>query len=438
MKNKTRGVLEVVDILGVIASGFATVHDLESLAEQVQMALSSLIEFEYGGIFIWDHDEERLRLLYAHGFSEEERVEAERTAWDRHPGAVFRTQSPLHVPDTAVDGRTQSSARSFHVRSRLFMPVVHEGVSLGVLGLASEQPNRFSEEHMAILGFTCRLTGALYSQLLARWEQQRVRVELGKLERLRKLNAELEIARDQALAATQAKSSFLASMSHELRTPLNAILGYAELADEELGLPDADTSADLRRIHGAASQLLQLINEVLDLAKVEAGQMTLHIEDVDLAELLSDVENVLRPLLDGNRNTLTITAPEHLETLRTDGAALRRVLINLLSNAIKFTEDGDVRLEVRAHGEGRERSLELRVEDTGIGMSEEELVRVFEAFVQANGSTSREYGGTGLGLTITQHLIDLMGGTIRATSTPGVGTTFIAMVPMFLDRGTPI
>jgi len=246
--------------------------------------------------------------------------------------------------------------------------------------------------------------------------------------RERELICKLADARDRAIAATEAKDHFLATMSHELRTPLNAIIGYSEMLEED-ALDDGDEAAlrDLRRISSSGKHLLALINDVLDLTKIEAGKVVLMRERYRVAEVLGEVEAIIVPLVERNHNTLEVDIKGELGELVGDCAKLRQILLNLLGNACKFTERGTITL--RGSVEAEHDLVLIEVADSGIGMSEEEVVRVFEPFVQAADSTARRYGGTGLGLTISANYAALMGGSIQVASTPGIGTTFTLTLP---------
>ena len=260
---------------------------------------------------------------------------------------------------------------------------------------------------------------------------QRVKVgnrdELGALaanvnrtsEQLGNLYSQLEMASEH-------KSAFLASMSHELRTPLNAIIGYSEMLYETAQDEGQDEFLpDLAKIRDAGRHLLGLINDILDLSKIEAGKMDLYLEEVDLAELIAEVRSIAEPLAAANANRLEMTDAAALGMLYTDRTKLKQSLLNLLSNACKFTREGQVKLEVRASGT----EASFCISDTGIGMTEEQLGRLFQAFSQADVSTTRQYGGTGLGLAITKHFCEMLGGSITVQSTPGQGSTFTITLP---------
>lgn len=252
---------------------------------------------------------------------------------------------------------------------------------------------------------------------------------------LKRREQELAAARDEAMEATRAKSKFLANMNHELRTPLNAIIGLTEMLEEDAeDLGQEDFVEPLQRIRRAGNHLLHLINEILDLSKIEAGRLELHIEEIDLDALVQDVAATVRPLAEKNRNRLQIRQAERLGRMHADLTRVRQIFLNLLSNACKFTEDGEVVLDVARDTRGSGTSLTFTVKDTGIGMTPEQLGRIFEEFSQADSSTTRKYGGTGLGLAISQRLCQLMGGSITVESSPGVGSSFTVQLP---DAGAP-
>jgi len=219
-------------------------------------------------------------------------------------------------------------------------------------------------------------------------------------------------------------------MSHELRTPLNAIIGYSELLQEECAdAGDDDYVPDLGKIHTAGKHLLTLINDILDLSKVEAGRMTLLLEEFEVPTLVDDVRSMVAPLIDKNGNVLVVECPLDAGVMRADLTKVRQTLFNLISNAAKFTERGTITLAVAAENRGGQPCVTFAVSDTGIGMTEEQLGRIFEAFSQAETTTSQKYGGTGLGLAISREFCRLMGGDITVESTPGEGSTFTIALP---------
>ncbi len=250
---------------------------------------------------------------------------------------------------------------------------------------------------------------------------------------------DLEEAKQEAEEATKAKSFFLANMSHELRTPMNAILGYSEMLMEDAeDQGQEDFIPDLQKIHTAGKHLLGLINEILDLSKIEAGKMDLFLESFDVAGMINDVASTLQPLVEKNANTLQVHSAPDLGTMYADLTKVRQSLFNLLSNASKFTQNGTITLDAAPLLRDGARWIAFRVADTGIGMSPEQIDKLFQPFVQADASTSRKYGGTGLGMTITQHFTRMMGGEISVASEPGAGTTFTVLLPAEVKTQPPV
>jgi PAS domain S-box-containing protein len=246
---------------------------------------------------------------------------------------------------------------------------------------------------------------------------------------------ELRRAKESAESASQAKSDFLASMSHELRTPLNAIIGYSEMLEEEAqDLSLEPFTSDLPKIHGAGKHLLSLINDVLDLSKIEAGKMELYLEKFDVATMIDAVVSTIRPLADKNGNEVTVNADPELGTMTSDLTKVRQSLFNLLSNSCKFTENGRIQLSVKRRRRNDNDWYTFEVSDTGIGIPSEQAEKVFEPFSQVDKGRSRKYGGTGLGLAITQRFCEMMGGGIRLQSEIGRGSTFTIDLPSRADE----
>ena len=269
------------------------------------------------------------------------------------------------------------------------------------------------------------------ADLLRARTAEAMRVARQSIAELQRKSAELIAAKEAAEQASVAKSQFLANMSHELRTPLNAIIGYSEMLIEEAEDDGAtDLVPDLVKIQRSGRHLLGLINDVLDVSKIEAGKLELHLESVPVATMLHEVAATAEPLAARRRNRLEVQVGAAPDALRADEMRLRQILLNLLSNAAKFTEDG--RITVRADGvrdDGRE-WVAFTVRDTGIGMSAEQQAKLFQPFTQVDASPTRRYEGTGLGLTIARRLVEMMGGTLRLESEPGVGTLVEVRLPV--------
>ncbi|MEG3920478.1 response regulator [Microcoleus sp. T3_A4] len=261
----------------------------------------------------------------------------------------------------------------------------------------------------------------------------------------------MQLALEAAESANRAKSTFLANMSHELRTPLNAIIGYSEMLKEEAEeLGSCESVPDLEKICSAGKHLLSLIDDILDISKIEAGRMDLYLETFDIHTLIESAVATARPLVEKNGNTLEVYCPDNFDTMHADMTKVRQVLLNLLSNAAKFTQNGRIAIGVeRIKNEqlkmkNQEESSQIlisnseffsfRVADTGIGMTKEQLQQVFQPFTQADASTTRKYGGTGLGLAISQRFCQMMGGSIEASSTLGAGTTFTVILPKAIKQ----
>jgi signal transduction histidine kinase/HAMP domain-containing protein len=305
---------------------------------------------------------------------------------------------------------------------------------LGVLGVQQNWSGSLDESDANLLrSLANRVAVAIENARLFKAAQEELAVR-------KHTEVELALARDHAVEANRAKSQFLANMSHELRTPLNAIIGYSEILQEEAeDLEQSNLIPDLERIQVAGKQLLGLINDILDLSKIEAGRMTLYPETFNISEMIRDVVNTIQPLVKKRANQLIVHCADDLGSMYTDMTKVRQSLFNLLSNATKFTENGVITLMVERSTlnvqclTGNEQTLGnqiiFRVSDTGIGMTQEQVDQLFQPFTQADASTTRKYGGTGLGLAITQRFCQLLGGTITVDSEPGQGSTFTIWLP---------
>lgn len=282
---------------------------------------------------------------------------------------------------------------------------------------------------LAVFIFTIAFLANLYETARLAYQQA--------FENEAKRNLELAHERDVAQAASLAKSEFLATMSHELRTPLNAIIGYSEMLREEAHLPQTDAPAaylsdfdvDLKKINHAGHHLLQLISDILDISKIEAGKVELTLHSFGLPLFLNELEGAIDSLIKRNHNTFVLDLAISHNEMHTDQLRLRQCLINLLSNAAKFTENGTITLRVRESKQGEVQGFSFAVIDTGMGMKSSDLEAVFEKFQQGDMSSTRRHGGTGLGLSITRELCRILQGSIHAESTLGKGSTFRIWLP---------
>ena len=299
---------------------------------------------------------------------------------------------------------------------------------------------RFGQGYLYVAG-VLSIAGFIFVLLNSSYWQEQTTMGLGILIWMillplyfSKLLSNLEQVIEREKKANSIKSEFMANMSHELRTPLNAIIGYSEMLIEDAEKSgDKVQYSDLVKIRHAAHLLLNLINSVLDLSKIEAGIMEVYIEDVDVHHLAFDVCELIKPQVEKNNSTLSIDLEQSLGAIKTDYIKIKQILLNLMSNAAKFTHNGEVKLEMRLVDEAKEPYIEIKVVDTGIGMDEQSIDRLFEPFTQADTSTTRKYGGTGLGLTITKGFVEMLHGELHVESKLGEGTVFTVFLPCDFD-----
>jgi len=315
-----------------------------------------------------------------------------------------------------------------------FTEVLEAVVSRSLIDLGGQSPQAWVAERKARHAGSGGLAEYRYGGRFVRISERRIQgggtvAVYSDITELRQQNLELEEARELSEVANRTKSQFLANMSHELRTPLNAIIGYSEILQEDAADNGQEQLIpDLKKIEGAGRHLLGLINDILDLSKVEAGKMDVFIEDVDISSLLDEVKSIITPLVAKNGNRLELRLGNNLGNMRTDRTKVKQCLLNVLSNASKFTQDGKLTVEVQRLKADRP-TIQMTISDTGIGMSDEQLGRLFQAFSQADASTTKKFGGTGLGLAITRHFCRLLGGDISVASRVGEGSTFTIVIP---------
>ncbi|WP_426424896.1 response regulator [Bradyrhizobium genosp. A] len=322
-----------------------------------------------------------------------------------------------------------------------FREILDATITRSIVNLGDKSPQTWVAERMAQHrqpnGFVEYSYGKRYIRISERRIQGGGTVAVySDITELRQRNLELEQARELSEVANQAKSQFLANMSHELRTPLNAIIGYSEILQEDAVDNDqGQLVPDLKKIEGAGRHLLGLINDILDLSKIEAGKMELFLESVDVSALIEEVRAIISPLIVKNANSFEVLIAEDVGFIRTDRTKLKQSLLNVLSNANKFTDKGKLTLTVKRLAENR--SLQIAISDTGIGMAPEQLGRLFKAFSQADASTTKKFGGTGLGLAITRHFCRLLGGDVTADSEHNKGSTFTIVLPEIAEDAPP-
>jgi signal transduction histidine kinase len=317
----------------------------------------------------------------------------------------------IHIPDVQTDPEYKwvEAQRLGGYRTMLGVPMLRENVTIGVLTLSRAEVRPFTDKEIEVV-----TTFA---------DQAAIAIENTRL------FDEIQDKNRQLQQASENKSQFVSSMSHELRTPLNAIIGLTEMMVTNAARFGTEKALEpLQRVNRAGTHLLGLINQVLDLSKIEAGKLELNPQAVQLVQLIDDVLGTARPLAEQNKNRLIVEIAGDLGTLTVDPMRLRQILLNLLSNACKFTKEGEVKLQARRMADGRD-VIELSVSDTGIGMTPEQQAKLFEEFTQADASTAQRFGGTGLGLAIARKLARMMGGDVTVTSEPGKGSAFTVRLP---------
>ncbi|HEV8533515.1 MAG TPA: GAF domain-containing protein [Methylomirabilota bacterium] len=396
--------------LGEVGQAVSSTLDLDAVLSTIVTRATQLAGTDGGAIYEYDETAGEF-LLRAEKGMDEELVEARRASrilkGEGAVGQLAETREPIQIADITAEGayhgRLKDVLLRAGVRSLLAIPLLRENRIIGGLVVNRKTPGAFAPEIVDLLK-----TFATQSALA---------IQNARLFR------ELE-------AVSRHKSEFLANMSHELRTPLNAIIGYSEMLEEEAqDLGQEAFVPDLAKINTAGKHLLELINSVLDLSKIEAGKMDLYLETFAVADTIRDIAAVIQPLAEKNRNRLDVRCAPDAGSMYADLTKLRQALFNLLSNACKFTEEGVVGLTVsREAVDGTDR-LVFAVSDTGIGMTPEQMDRLFQEFSQADASVTRRYGGTGLGLALSRRLARMMGGDITVESEAGRGSTFTMHVP---------
>ena len=319
----------------------------------------------------------------------------------------------VHIPDVQVDPEYTFEALRLDVyRTILGVPMLREGVPIGVLALTRSEVRPFTDKQIELVSTFA--------------DQAAIAIENVRL------FDEIQDKSRQLAEASQHKSQFLANMSHELRTPLNAIIGVTEMLREDAEALQQDVEP-LDRVLGAGRHLLALINDILDLSKIEAGRMELHLESFAVAPLIDDVVKTIEPLSAKNGNRVAVHCDPAIGMMQADQMRLRQALLNLMSNANKFTDQGTITINAHQGQENGREWVTLAVADTGIGMTPEQTSKLFQEFSQASSSTASRYGGTGLGLVISRRFCQMMGGDITVESEPGRGSIFTIRLPRIVE-----
>jgi signal transduction histidine kinase len=409
--------VEELQALGEVSQAVNSTLDLETVLATIVAKAVQLSNTDAGVIYVFDELDQTLRVRATYG-SSDELVAAIRGQPAGASDALRRAiqdRQPLEIADIRDEppSPVREIAMRAGFRARLVVPLVGTERVVGALVIRRKQPGKFPKGTIHLLQtFAAQSVLAIQNARLFR---------------------EIEDKSRQLQLASEHKSQFLASMSHELRTPLNAIIGLTEMMVTNAARFGTEKALEpLRRVNAAGGHLLSLINEILDLSKIEAGKLELNPEPVDLARLIDEVVGTAGQLAEKNKNRLIVEAQENLGALTADAMRLKQILLNLLSNACKFTKEGEVTLRVRKVADGRD-WVELAVADTGIGLTADQQAKLFQEFTQADSLTARRYGGTGLGLALSRKLARMMGGDVTVASEAGKGSVFTVRLPTGTD-----
>jgi signal transduction histidine kinase/CheY-like chemotaxis protein len=400
--------------LGEVSQTINSTLDLNTVLGAIVSKAAQLSGTETGTIYVFNESKHEYELCATYGMTES----LIKSLKEQHPvineglARAIERREPIQTAD--LHEAPPSLGRDIMLRAgypaRLIVPLLAADRVLGALVVRRKAPGQFPKN-------TIELLQTFATQSVLAIQNARLFSEIDEKSR-------------QVEIANQHKSQFLANMSHELRTPLNSIIGLTDMMVNNAARFGTDKALEpLRRVHRAGTHLLGLINQILDVSRIEAGKLELHLESVSILPLIEEVVGTARPLAEQNKNILTVECPRDLPPIETDAMRLRQIILNLLGNACKFTKSGNVKLQVAMALHQGQQFLEIAVIDTGIGMTAEQMSRLFEEFSQADASTERQYGGTGLGLSITHRLCQMMGGDVTVASEPGKGSTFTVRLP---------
>ena len=421
VQTRTRELAQSVEelrALGDVSQAVNSTLDLQTVLDTIIAKATQLSGTDAGVMYVFDEGDRQFRLCATYGMTAN-MIDVIREHHADFSEAV-RDATQRRQPDQVADLQPSSRANELIIRlgyrARLVVPLLAADRIVGALVVRRRQPGEFPKS-------TVDLLQTFAAQSVLAIQNARLFSEIGEKSW-------------QLAEASQHKSQFLASMSHELRTPLNAIIGLTEMLVANAGKFGTDKAQEpLRRVNAAGTHLLGLINEVLDLSKIEAGKLELNLEPVNIAGLIDEVIGTAGQLAEKNKNRLVVDRGANVGPLTADPMRLKQILLNLLSNACKFTSDGEVALRVRHVVDGRD-WIELAVADTGIGLTAEQQAKLFQEFTQADSLTARRYGGTGLGLALSRKLARMMSGDVTVASEPGKGSVFTVRLPSGTRIGT--
>jgi GAF domain-containing protein len=409
--------VEELRALGEVSQAVNSTLDLETVLSTIVAKAVQLSNTDAGVIYVFDELHQTLRVRATYGLSDElvEAIRGQPAGASDALRQAIQDRQPLEIADIRDEppSPVREIAMRAGFRARLVVPLVGTNRVVGALVIRRKQPGNFPKGTIDLLQtFAAQSVLAIQNARLFR---------------------EIEDKSRQLQLASEHKSQFVSSVSHELRTPLNAIIGLTDMLVTNAARFGTEKAQEpLQRVHRAGTHLLGLINQVLDLSKIEAGKLELNPQTVQLTPLIKDVIDTAGQLAEQNKNRLVVDAQENLGALTVDPMRLRQILLNLLSNACKFTKAGEVKLAARKVSNGSN-FVEFAVSDTGIGMTAEQQAKLFEEFTQADVSTAQKFGGTGLGLAITRKLARMMGGDVTVTSEPGKGSVFTVRLPVGVD-----